>query len=74
MAFTRFQATIKLKGHHSNWGGVINKENCSALANHGTTPKGKRLQELQPEIERIEKALRAGQTVETSTAIIRPTE
>jgi hypothetical protein len=72
--YTRFEATIKLKGHHSNWGGFITDENLAVLANNGTTPSAAKLAELQPQIAQIKKALLAGQLVETKSAIVRPTE
>lgn len=72
--YTRFEATIKLKGHHSNWGGFINDENLAVLANNGTTPSATKLAELKPQIAQIKKALLGGNDVETKSAIIRPTK
>lgn len=72
--YTRFQAWIKRSGHHSPFGGFINDANLAVLANGGSTPSAKQLLALKPTIANIKKALIAGQTIETSSATIKPIE
>ena len=72
MGHTRFEATIKLKGHHSPMGGFITRENCAILANNGTTPHPSHLPKLAAQIDRIMIELSRGITVETSTAVVTP--
>ncbi len=70
--YTRFVATIQLKGHYFNDGGTINGPRLADFVNDGSTPTASKLKALKPKIEQVRAALLAGKTVECGKAILRP--
>lgn len=72
MKYTRFTATIQIKGHYFSDGGFINGPRLVDFVNGGSTPSPAKLKTLKPKIEQVRKALLAGQTIECGAAILRP--
>jgi len=70
--YTRFTATIQLKGHYFNDGGLINGPRLADFVNGGSTPTAAKLKTLKPKIEQVRKLLLAGKTVECGRIILRP--
>lgn len=72
MKYTRFTATIQMKGHYFNDGGFINGSRLADFVNGGSTPSPAKLKTLKPKIEQVRRQLLAGQIVECGAAILRP--
>lgn len=70
--YTRFTATIQLKGHYFNDGGLINGPRLADFVNGGSTPTAAKLKTLKSKIEQARKALLAGNAVECGRTILRP--